>query len=441
MNRQILRLAIPNIISNITIPILGMADTAIAGRLGGESTIGAIAIGTAIFGFIYWNCAFIRMGTSGMTAQAYGAGDFRETGNLLIRSLAVSLGIALLLLIFRHHLGNFTIWAMKAGGDIKEDVARYFFVRIWAAPATVSLYSIHGWFIGMQNAKLPMLVAILQNIVNVSASIVLVFPMGMGIAGVALGTVISQYFGLGLSCLLWFMRYREIRALIDLKAALRTKPMLRFFDVNKDIFLRTALNVLVYTFFTRSSAATGDLLILATNSILIQLFTFFSYMSDGFAYAAEAITGRFTGARDFFRLRKAIKYMFFWSLGIALLFVGVYIIFGSRIVGIFTDSAEIISTARHYLGWVIIVPLIGFAPFLMDGILIGATRTRILRNSMFIAAAAFFCVYYIFIPSLGNNALWLAFVVFLVVRGVSQYTLSDRLKILYRVEGGRPTGI
>ncbi|MCD8071967.1 MAG: MATE family efflux transporter, partial [Alistipes sp.] len=310
-----------------------------------------------------------------------------------------------------------------------------FIARIWAAPATVSLYSIHGWFIGMQNAKLPMTVAILQNVVNVTASIILTFPMGMGVVGIAWGTVISQYFGLGLSCALWFWRYGKLARFVDVKSALTLKPMLRFFDINKDIFLRTALNVLVYTFFTRSSAATGDLLILATNSILIQLFTFFSYMSDGFAYAAEAITGRFTGARDFTLLRKAIQYMFFWSLGIAVLFVAVYIAFGSNIVGIFTDSPDIIATARKYLGWIVVVPLVGFAPFLMDGILIGATRTRILRDSMFVAAVAFFALYYIFFPYLGNNALWLSFVAFLIVRGITQYFLSDRLKILYRVDG------
>ncbi|MCD7969775.1 MAG: MATE family efflux transporter [Alistipes sp.] len=431
MNRQILRLAIPNIISNITIPLLGMADTAIAGRLGGETTIGAIAIGTAIFGFIYWNCAFIRMGTSGLTAQAYGARDFREIANLLVRSMAVSVSIALLLLAVQVPLGRLTIGVMQAGPDTKALVAEYFFARIWAAPATVSLYSIHGWFIGMQNARIPMWVSICQNLVNISASIWLAFYMDMGIAGVAWGTVISQYFAVAMSWILWAVHYRRFLKYVDLRQALRLKPMFRFFDINKDIFLRTALNVCVYTFFTWASSGFGEVM-LATNSILIQLFTFFSYMSDGFAYAAEAITGRLTGARNFAALKRAVRLMFFWCLGIAVGFVAIYRLFWRHIIGIFTDSADIISTAGEYIVWIMLVPLIGFAPFLMDGILIGATRTRILRNSMFVATVSFFSLYYLLVPGLGNNALWLSFIIFLIVRGVSQYYMSGRLGVLYR---------
>lgn len=431
MNRQILRLAIPNIISNITIPLLGMADTAIAGRLGGEANIGAIAIGTAIFGFIYWNCAFIRMGTSGLTAQALGARDLRETANLLVRSMAVAISIAVLLLVFQVPLGRLTIGVMQAGPDTKSLVAEYFFARIWAAPATVSLYSIHGWFIGMQNARIPMWVAICQNVVNISASLWFAIGLEMGVAGIAWGTVVSQYFGVLLSWGLWWRYYRRFTRYVDWKEALRIKPMLRFFDINKDIFLRTAFNVCVYTFFTWASSGYGDVL-LATNSILIQLFTFFSYMSDGFAYAAEAITGRLTGARNFTALRRAVGLMFRWCAAIAVVFVLFYRLFWRGIIGIFTESADIMATAGEYIVWIMLVPLIGFAPFLMDGVLIGATRTRILRNSMFCASVVFFGLYYLLENRLGNDALWLSFIVFLVVRGVTQYLFSDRLRVLYR---------
>lgn len=431
MNRRILRLAIPNIISNVTIPLLGMVDTAIAGRLGGESSIAAIAIGTAIFGFIYWNCSFIRMGTSGLTAQALGARDLQETANLLVRSVVVALAIALLLLVAQGPLGRISIGVMQSGGETKRLVGEYFYARIWAAPATVSLYSIHGWFIGMQNARIPMWVSICQNVVNITFSFWFAIGMGIGVAGVAWGTVVSQYFGVTMSWILWWLYYSRFRKFVDWKEALRLKPMLRFFDVNKDIFLRTAMNVCVYTFFTWSSSGFGDVL-LATNSILIQLFTFFSYMLDGFAYAAEAITGKFTGARNFTALRKAVSYMFRWCGAVAVGFVLFYRIFWQQIIGIFTDSADIMATAGQYIIWIMLVPLVGFAPFLMDGILVGATRTRILRNSMLCATLVFFPLYYTLVPSLGNDALWISFVVFIVVRGVTQYFMSDRLRILYK---------
>lgn len=431
MNKRILRLAIPNIISNITIPLLGMVNTAMAGHLGDEAMIGAVAVGAAIFNFIYWNCGFIRMGTSGLTAQALGARNLQECTNLLIRSVCVALGIALLLLVLQVPVGRAAMLAMKSGDDLKAMIAEYFFTRVWAAPATISLYSIHGWFIGMQNSRTPMWVSIIMNVINICVSLWLVWGLGMGVKGIALGTVIAQYSGAAMSWVLWFIFYGRLRKYIDWKLAMRLKPMLRFFNVNKDIFLRSFCNVCVYTFFTWASTGLGDTL-LATNTILIQLFTFFSYISDGFGYAAEAITGKFTGARNFGALRHAVRNMFWWAAGIAVLFVGVYRLFWRQIIGLFTDSQSILACAGDYIIWIMLVPLVAFAPFLMDGILIGATRTKILRNSMFIATLVFFGLYYSLVGSLGNTALWLAFVVFVVVRGITQFFMSDKLRILYK---------
>lgn len=431
MNRKILRLAVPNIISNITIPVVGLVDIAIAGNTGGDTAIGAVALGATIFGFIYWNCAFLRMGTSGLTAQAYGARDFKEIASLLVRSVAVSLVIAFSLLLFQLPVGRLSISVMNPEPEVGELLRAYFFARVWAAPATVSLYAIHGWFIGMQNAQSPMWVSLFINGMNITFSMLFAYTFGMGVLGVAWGTVVAQYSGALLSWILWFRYYRRFARYIDWGEALRLKPMLRFFDVNKDIFLRTAFNVMVYTFFTWASARFG-LTVLATNTILMNLFTLFSYMLDGFAYAAEAITGRYTGSGNFEGLRLAVRRMFWWCFGAAALSMAAYGLFWVEILGLFNPSQDVIACAGEYIGWVMLVPLVGFAPFLMDGILIGATRTRILRNSMFVATAVFFTLYYSLAGVIGNDALWLSFIIFIICRGGAQYFMSDRLKVLYR---------
>lgn len=417
MNKRILKLAIPNIISNITIPLLGMIDMAIAGRLGADAAIGAITIGTAIFNMIYWTCAFLRMGTSGVTAQAYGARNVKECTNILVRSVFVALVIAILLVLFRNPLGAFSLGLMSGSEGAQSLAADYFYARIWAAPASVSLFAIHGWFIGMQNSKTPMVVAIISNIVNVVFSLLFVYKYDMGIAGVAWGTVVAQYTGLIISWLFWSKFYGRLKKYIDLRASIQLKPMTQFFHINKDIFLRTLCLVTAYTFFTAASSRFGDT-ILATNGLLMQLFTLFSYMSDGFAYAAESLSGKYIGAGNRNGLREAIIKLFWWSLGIAFVYVFIYIISWQGILSLFSSSEAIIETARHYIGWVIAIPLVGSLPFLIDGILLGATQTKVLRNTMFLAIAVYFGIYYTTVSFLGNNALWLAFVVFIAVRGI-----------------------
>lgn len=430
MNKRILNLAIPNVISNISIPLLGMIDLAIAGRMESSAAIGALAIGTAIFNFIYWNCAFIRMGTSGLTAQALGARNLAECTHILTRSAAVALGMGLLLLVFQKWVGNLSLGLMHGSETVQAMAAEYFFARIWAAPATVSLYAIHGWFIGMQNSKLPMAVSIAINVINVVFSLWFVYGYDMGVAGIAWGTVVAQYGGLLLSWVLWAVYYRRFARFTDLRRSLKIKPMLKFFDINKDIFLRTACIVAVYTFFTSASSGMGDTL-LAVNTLLMQLFTLFSYMSDGLAYAAESLVGKFVGARNTAALRHCIRNLFYWSFGVALAYVAIYMAGWRGILSLFTDSQEVIESAGRYVVWVVLVPLTGFAPFLMDGILLGATRTRILRNAMFLSLAVFFGVYYGLAGPWGNNALWLAFILFMVSRGAIQWWMTDRLRILY----------
>ncbi len=427
MNRKILALAIPNIISNITVPLLGMVDMALVGHLGNDSLIGAMAIGVAIFNFIYWNFAFLRMGTSGLVAQAFGARNFREVGSVFVRSVSVALLVAVLLLLFRHGIGKLAFRMMEGSTETMQAAAEYFYIRLWAAPATLSLFAFQGWFIGMQNSRFPMYISIMINVVNVIFGVWFVYGLHWGIAGVAWSTVVAQYSGLLTAFLLWLIYYRRFIRQVSLRESFDLRPMVRFFRVNRDIFLRTACIVIVYTFFTSASSGMGDT-ILAINSLLMQLFTLFSYMMDGFAFAAESLIGRYVGARNAVMVQRSLRGLLAWSGGVALLYVVIYALFWEPLLGLFTSSPAILTGAADYILWVIAVPLIGFAPFLVDGALIGATATRVMRNSVFLSTVAFFVVYFALRGVVGNNALWLAFMVFLVLRGLLQYWMTGGLK-------------
>lgn len=441
INREILRLAVPNIISNITVPMMGIASTAIAGHWGVDSaaTIGALAIGTSIFNFIYWNCSFVRMGTSGLTAQAYGAKDWAECTNMLARALAVALAMGLLLVLLQIPLGEVALWAMH-GDEMTRD---YFYARIWAVPAGILLFGFNGWFTGMQNAVIPMATAILVNLIHIGCSFFFAFGLDMGIVGIAYASVLAQYTGVAVSLWLLWAHYRNRLTRIDWRRVLAIEPLKEFFRINRDIMLRTVCNVAVYTFFTAISARMGDKNLLAINTLLMQLFTLFSYMADGFAYAAEALTGRFIGARDPKHLRLCINRSIVWSMVIALLFVGCYLVGWRDLLSLFVDSKtgnakELIDLAGNYIGWIICIPFFCAVPFALDGIMIGATESRVMRNAMFIASAAFFTLHFSLYPLIGNNALWAAFTLYMLLRGVCQYLMTDRLRTLYAKAGAQP---
>ena len=422
MNRAILRIALPNIISNITVPIMGIAGTMIAGHLGDSvATIGALAIGVSIFNFIYWNCSFIRMGTSGITAQAFGAGDNRTTTLMLARAITVSLVVGLIAIILQRPLG-FGALAIMNGNDL---VAEYFFARIWAVPAGVLLFGLNGWLTGMQNAIIPMIVAVMVNTIHVAFSIWFAFPLGMGIVGIAYASVVAQWTGVIITAAITWWQ------VIDMAA------MKEFFLINRDIIVRTLCIVATYTFFTAASARMGDDNILAVNTILLQLFTLFSYMNDGFAYAAEALTGRFIGAKDEPSLRDAVKKCVIWCLVVAIMYIGVYIGWWRDLLLLFIssdaqDAEVLLDYAGRYIGWIIAIPLAAAMPFVMDGIMVGATQSRIMRDSMILSTIAYFALFYAFKPIIGNNALWLAFSSYMFLRGALQYFMSHRLKKIYQ---------
>lgn len=429
MNRRILALALPNIISNITVPLLGLVDIAIVGHLGDDSLIGGIAIGTAVFNFIYWNFAFLRMGASGCTAQAYGARNFTEIASVFVRALILALAAALLLVVFQRPIGHAVFLLMDGTPRTMSYAADYFYARIWAAPATISMFAFHGWYIGMQNSRFPMYISIGVNVVNLIFCLWFALGLGWGIVGVAWGTVVAQYSGLVLSIVLWGVYYRRFLRYIRIRECLKLDALLAFFKINRDIFLRTACIVVVYTFFTSASSGMGDTM-LAVNTLLMQLFTLFSYLMDGFAYAGESLAGRYTGAHNVQALNRCVRLLLVWGGVVAVLYTGIYAFGWRTVLSLFTESPAILSEAGGYVGWLIAIPLVAFIPFTIDGILIGATRTAVMRDSVFLSTALFFAVYYGFRSVIGNNALWAAFLLFLIARGILQYFMTHRLKII-----------
>ena len=438
MNRRILGLALPNIVTNITVPLLGMVDMAIVGHLSGAH-VSAIVVGSSIFNLIYWNFGFLRMGTSGLTAQAFGAERWKDSLKILLQACTIALVIALLIISLQWPIAEASKVIFRSdpsnGPGVMDLALTYFFVRVWAAPATLGLYAIKGWFIGMQDSKTPMWIAIALNCVNILASLFFVMVLHWDIFGVALGTVIANYAGLALGIV--FLRrklrrdnhlssYRLIN-LTTLQEALHWEEMRRFFKVNGDVFLRTVCLSAVFTFITAASGRISEN-IRAVDGILMMFFTLFSYIMDGFAYAGESLVGRHIGARQLRHLKLAVRLLIVWGLALTVVFTGIYAAFGEEILHIFTDKEEVIAAAGDYMTWVLVIPVCGFAAFLFDGIFIGATATRTMRNAMFVATAAFFSVYYglkYFMGAEGdeylwNNVLWTAFIIFLTLRGLLQ---------------------
>ena len=428
MNRKILQLAIPSIVSNITVPLLGLVDVAIVGHLGSASYIGAIAVGGMLFNMIYWIFGFLRMGTSGMTAQVYGKRDLTEVVRTLLRAVGVGLLISLGLWILQSPILRGAFVLIDATEEVKRWASLYFNICIWGAPAILGLYGFAGWFIGMQNSRFPMFIAITQNIVNIAASLCFVFVLGMKVEGVALGTLIAQYAGLLMAFALWLKYYGRLKAYIDWNGLWGGEEMRRFFSVNSDIFFRTLCLVAVTTFFTSTGARQGDV-ILAVNTLLMQLFTLFSYIMDGFAYAGEALAGRFIGAKNDVGLRRCIRLLFLWGIGLSLSFTILYAFLGRDFLGLLTNDTSVIEASGDYFYWVLAIPLCGFSAFLWDGIFIGATATRQMLYSMLVASATFFIIYYLFYRSMGNHALWMAFLGYLSLRGGMQWILWRYRKI------------
>ncbi|MBO7469076.1 MAG: MATE family efflux transporter [Bacteroidales bacterium] len=419
MNRSILKLAIPNIISNVTIPLLGLVDMILMGHLSSPIYIGAIALGGTIFSVLYSFFSFLRAGTTGFTAQAYGAKDTSEESYSLYRSMTIAVLAFLLILCIQKPIAKLSLNLLDGSDDLKNLAITYFFVRIWAAPANMLLYCFNGWFIGMQNTKIPMAIAIIINVLNIAFSIFFVLVMKQDVVGVALGTVIAQYCGLLTAFIFIFTKYKKHLIRIDVHILLNINKLKRFFKVNTDLMIRSILLVFTIAFFTNQSAKLGDN-ILSVNMILLQFFYIFSYFTDGFAYAGEALVGKFIGARDSENLRSVVMHLFKWGALISVPFAILYALFPTTFVKMISDNPVIISEIRPYYIYMVLIPIITFAAFLWDGIYIGATASKAIRNTMIISSVMIFLPMWHFLTPLWNNhGLWIAFLGFMIARGVS----------------------
>lgn len=419
MNRKVLNLAIPNIISNLSVPLIGAVDTALIGHLEQTYYLGAIALGGMIFNFIFWGFGFLRMGTTGMTAQSYGQENRTESVMTLARALAVAGVFSLLIVLLQAWIADLSFWLVDASAEVERYTRLYFNIRIYTAPATLGLYAINGWFLGMQNARYPMVVTIFLNLLNVILDVYFVYGLGMHVDGVAWGTLIARYAGFALGVVLLVSAYRSWLQQYVHALLLEVKALKKFFLVNRDIFIRTLCLIFTFSFFTAKSASFGDV-ILAANSILLQLWMIVSYGIDGFAYAAESLVGRFSGSRQQNRLRLAVKYCFVWGVGIGLTASAVYAVFDIQILQIFTDQQPVIEAAMVVFAWTIAGPAVSSFSYIWDGVFIGATATVPMRNSMLVATLAVFLpVYFIALPFLGNHALWLAMTLFMLARGLA----------------------
>jgi len=392
---------------------------AITGHIGGAAYIGAIAVGGMLFNIVYWMFAFLRMGTSGMTAQAWGRRDFDGMLQLLVRSVGVALGISLVLLTLSPFIRDVALGIIAPSAEVGRLARLYFNICIWGAPASLGLFALNGWFIGMQNSKTPMAIAISQNILNIAASLTLVFGLGMKIGGIALGTVVAQWGGFLAAVLLLKKHYGRLWQKGLPQDIWNRAAILRFFRVNKDIFLRTLCLIFVHFFFISAGARQGDTE-LAVNTLMMQFFTLYSYFMDGFAFAGEALAGKAIGARNGTAYHSVVRHLFGWGLAMAALFTLLYLTAGPWFLCLLTNDAAVVRAAADYQAWTLLIPVCGMAAFIWDGIYIGATATRYMLLSTAVSMAVFFTLYTLLIPTLANHGLWIAFVCYLATRGLMQ---------------------
>lgn len=468
-NREILRLAVPSILANLTVPLVGLVDIAITGHLGelagregfaAASLIGGITVGSMLFDLLYWSLSFLRTGTGGMTAQSYGrsiaSGDFSEAGRILFRALSLALGSALLIIALQEVILQASTLFVNCSDAVRALYFRYFHIRVWAAPATLSLFAFKGWYIGMQDTVTPMLTDLIVNSVNVGASIFLAFGAGrfkgIGYNGVALGTVIAQWTGLLFALTVLLVRYRKkvfpgftshtARAILRDRAAFGG-----FFSLSRDLFLRSLGLISVYIGYTTIAARFGDTL-LSVSAIMMKLLLIFSYFTDGFAFAGEAMTGKYIGMRDRDGLYGTIRGTFAWSMGIAFFFIGIYALAGEPMLRLMTSDDGLVAAAVPYLPWLMVMPLIGCPAFTWDGIYLGATAARPIRDASLLSGAAFFAAWFAvsailkhtmpgFDSATGLHVLLAAYFVHLAVRAIYQTAIK---KPWSEISGGRGGG-
>lgn len=425
-NRRIWALAGPIIVSNVTVPLLGIVDTAVVGRLPDPRYIGGVAIGALIFNFVYWGFGFLRMGTTGPTAQAWGAEDPAEIRAVLARALILAFGLGLVLLLLQGPIGTLAFRLLHASAEVEAEGAAYYALRIWGAPAALANYVLLGWFFGLQNARWPLVLQIFMNGLNIALDIAFVIGLGWGVEGVAAATLIAEYATLALGLLLVARRLRGMPEGLARAAILDSGRFRRMLAVNRDIFIRTLLLIASFALFTDRSAVLGDLP-LAVNAVLLNIVSITAYGLDGFAHAAEALVGGAVGRRSRDDLAGAVRAAMRWGLGAALMASAGVALFGGLAVDLMTTIGELRVSAREYLPWVAALPAVSVWCYLYDGIFLGATRTHDMRNAAIITTVLYVAALWVLLPLWGNHGLWLALLVMNALRGITLAAYYPRL--------------
>ncbi len=415
INRQILSLAVPSMLANITVPLVGIVDMAIVGHISDAVAIGGIAIGTMLFDLLYWNFAFLREGTGGLTAQAFGRKDVVAQGQLLTQGLFISIAGALVIWLIQWLYVSLVLLVVPCSAEVADFAARYFYIRIWAAPATLSAMAIKGWLIGMQNTVGAMICDLTINITNIVSSYILAYYSHFGVMGVAWGTLIAQYTGLIVGIGIIAFKYPEVVRQIDLKESLQIGKLKKLLVLNGNLVIRSVCMLVIYVGFTSIASKYGDNE-LAVSAIMMKMFMLFSYFVDGFAYAGEALTGKYIGSKDRHLLVASIKWLFVWATGVGVLFTFIYWLAGTDTIAILTSDTDVIEGSKPYIIWLILMPLVSCTAFMWDGIYIGATAGREIRNSMIWAAVSFVGVYAALFQLIGIHALYAAYFAHLMAR-------------------------
>ena len=443
LHRRILLLALPNILSNITVPLLGTIDLALAGHLPNPNAIGGIALGVTLFNLLYWGFGFLRMGTTGLTAQQHGEGNQQGMGLVLCQSVISAIVIGTALLALQKPLGHLVLQLLHPSPQLTSYTLSYYHIAVWGAPAVMLSYALMGFCVGMQNTFWPMVVSITASVLNIAFSTYFVLVANLGIQGIALGTLIAQYLSCSMLAVgIWFLFFKRHKVQLPEHASAVWKGLGKLFRINSAIFVRTLLLISVTTFFTYAGTQMG-VEVLSANTQLLQFFTIFSYFADGFGYAAEALTGHYHGARHGAALRRVVIALLLWGFFIALLVSTLYFTNGEAFLSLLTNQLHILEYARQYMPYIYGLPLIAVAAFIWDGIYVGLAEAKGMVITMFIAVAVFFGTYYGLLATqygahltqqLGlthpNNVLWIAFLCYLGTRGIAQTLLALRLPSL-----------
>ncbi len=426
MRRRIIRLAIPNIVSNITVPLLALVDVGLAGHTAtGGTSIGAVAVASGAVSTLYWLFGFLRMGTTGFVARCFGAKEWQKVNRHLAQGITMALLSGLLLLLMMPLVLLFVRFMAQRELVLGSAAVEYARLALCGAPAAMLLYVFNGWFIGMQNTRVPMLGAITINLLNISLSYLFVHVFKMGVRGLALGTIIAQYSGMIFFSVMARYRYWEVLCRFRVADLWHLSGGRSYFTTHRDLFVRSALLSAVTLFFTYASTSYGEEIV-AANTLLLQLFNLFSYFMDGFAYAGEALTGRYLGMRRKEALQMLVRQLFSVAVPLTLGATLLYFLFPEPFLSFLSDSPQVVETALRWSPFVAFVPLVGFAAFLWDGIFVGATYAKGLLWSMLLASACFFSIYWGTRSLWGVASLWLAFDVYLAVRGLVQWLLWHR---------------